>query len=539
MTQFFSCIKSALAVTMLCGAATAMAAETYDLGVLEPGVEYEFPGMTDVIGEYTPTQSGLVRFLYTRADLLLYTSPAHEDNSLVASDFNYVEGKKLRSYPDLVEGQTYYLYGYPMDHGTLMITEGSTELEVTSISPTLKEDEYFSVSSNYTVEMAFNTPVTATNALLIVGEEKTPVNYMVSGVYVTVDVANAIMDMYHNGTLRKGDEVTIRLVGVADFFDKNNKYGGNGKLETTFVVDGKPGELVKVVNADLNNAGNPFLSYYAPGNPAGIISFEFDAPLAADGSSANISYGNPDNAEVGVYVEQIPGVNEGNTASFDFCGKLRRPIDMLPLSTAETQPSELFIAFANIFTEDGQRIYTGKESNPSSIPVSFRIVTLQYNLASDFMPGRGSALSAGDDMEIWVMNGKYLTASGIEFKYTENGDAATLVVPMAEVNAEEDPTNNDDMVYTFKVPEINVDVDSSVVVTFADAICADGLDHSAELTGEFGYNTTAVETIGSAEAETVTVYNAAGICVLRNAGRDALATLPAGLYIVNGKKLIL
>ena len=39
-----------------------------------------------------------------------------------------------------------------------------------------------------------------------------------------------------------------------------------------------------------------------------------------------------------------------------------------------------------------------------------------------------------------------------------------------------------------------------------------------------------------AEPETVNVYNLQGICVLRNADKAAVNNLPAGLYIVNGKK---
>lgn len=41
-----------------------------------------------------------------------------------------------------------------------------------------------------------------------------------------------------------------------------------------------------------------------------------------------------------------------------------------------------------------------------------------------------------------------------------------------------------------------------------------------------------------AEPETITVYNLQGICVLRNAERSELNNLPAGLYIVNGKKVL-
>jgi hypothetical protein len=38
---------------------------------------------------------------------------------------------------------------------------------------------------------------------------------------------------------------------------------------------------------------------------------------------------------------------------------------------------------------------------------------------------------------------------------------------------------------------------------------------------------------------TYTVYNVAGVCLLKNADADAIASLPAGLYVINGKKILL
>ncbi len=51
---------------------------------------------------------------------------------------------------------------------------------------------------------------------------------------------------------------------------------------------------------------------------------------------------------------------------------------------------------------------------------------------------------------------------------------------------------------------------------------------------------TGVEAISANSADdAVTVYNLQGNCLLRNADKSALSTLPAGLYIVNGRKSLL
>lgn len=541
MTRFLSCIKTAVvAAAMGGGALAAQAADPVDFGTLVPGETYSFPAYTEVSGEYTPSVTGPVRIFYSTSLLALYTSPDHSSESQVNASHSYVDGGQMMSYTELTAGTTYYLYSnMTLMDGTFKIMEGKTDLEVTRVSPDLKDDELFSVSSNYTIDVGFNTPVTLSNALLIVNGTSKKVTYTVTNSSVSCDVATPIMDMYHDGLLKEGDTMTLRLVRVADALDENNRYGDNGKLEIDFKMAAKPAELVEIINASQSDVNNPFMSYYATGDEAGIISFVFDEPLAKDGSVAKITYGDADNIEVGIYVEEVPGVNTGNTAAFNFCGKLRRPIDMLPASTSATQPSNLHILFSNIRTEDGQRVYTARMANPSGYSMSFRITTLQYTISSDFTPGRGSKLKAGQEMEIWVMNGAYIHSSGIRFDYVENGDQASITVPMSQVKVETDPISDTDMIYTFAVPALNADEDTPVTVTFADAECADGLDHSKELTAEFGYDTTGVENIAADSADdSVTVFNAAGVCVLRNADRSQLLSLPGGLYIVNGKKHI-
>ncbi|MDE5877265.1 MAG: hypothetical protein K2H47_07205 [Muribaculaceae bacterium] len=52
-------------------------------------------------------------------------------------------------------------------------------------------------------------------------------------------------------------------------------------------------------------------------------------------------------------------------------------------------------------------------------------------------------------------------------------------------------------------------------------------------------NLTGIEKIGLTENETLDVYTITGVRVGRNLDRESLKTLPAGLYIVNGKKVML
>lgn len=541
--MFMNILSTSIRTTLTClaisGAAFVANADIIDLGVLEPGVTYEFPQYETVYGEYIPSVSGPVKFLYSTSPLTLYSSKDLSEQSLVSFTHSYVETGQMYTY-QLEAGETYYLYSaLTMDAGTLKIQEGKMEVELIGVSPNLSDGEMFSVSSNYIIDLSFNTPVNIGNVLLIAGDEKSRITAKTENTYVTCNVADAIMDFYNRGVLKKGDVMTLRVMNVTDAYDNENKYNDNGKLEVDFVMNAKPAQLIEVVNATMGLADNPFNSYYLTGDEAATISFVFDEELSTEKTpTASISYGNSDNIDVGMYKEDVIGKNEGNTADFDFSGKLRRPIDMLPASTAETQPEFLGIVFYDIYSADGQRVYTGSQSNPTGYSMSFKLNVVQYTIATDYTPGRGSILTPGSTMEIWVMNGAFISSSGINLSYVSNGEVATTTIPMADVKVEEDPLAPEDLIYTFTIPNINVDPDTKVTITFADVECGDGLDHSGELTAQFGFQTSGVGNIFSEIDDTMTVYNSAGICVMNNVPHTELDKLPKGLYIVNGKKIV-
>ena len=51
-------------------------------------------------------------------------------------------------------------------------------------------------------------------------------------------------------------------------------------------------------------------------------------------------------------------------------------------------------------------------------------------------------------------------------------------------------------------------------------------------------NTNSIESIAGNEATDNNVYNLQGILVIKNASAEQINALPAGLYIVNGKKVV-
>ena len=138
------------------------------------------------------------------------------------------------------------------------------------------------------------------------------------------------------------------------------------------------------------------------------------------------------------------------------------------------------------------------------------------------------------------MNGDKLNFSGIRFDYILNNEQCEHIIPVEDIKIEADSMSDDAMLYTFNVPAINIDPDSKVTVSLADLECADGLDHNNDVMAEFSYKTSGVEEIeGDALKGSFDIYDIAGVAVMRGATRNDLRNLKKGIYIINGKKVII
>lgn len=526
----------------------AAVAETVDLGPLSPEVTYEIPEFKEVIATFTPSVTGPVKFLWSANPLTLYSGSEHSESQIVDGSHSYTQNGQLMSYSSLEAGHTYYIYSaMTIMKGTLIIREGDTELELLYTYPSLDPEAYnyygghFSVSKNYRIGLDFNYPVTVGNCLIIAGDERVRVTPVVSNALVSFDVNDVIMGLYRDGFIKEGDTMTLRLLQVKDALNPDNKYGGNGRLELEFVMAAKPAELIETKGYSAKVSDNPLMSYYLEGDPDAMMQLVFDRDIdAAEVPVAQISYGNPDNLDLGIYHEYIDGVVDGSVVSFDFSGKLRRRIDMIPGADVSLLPYTFFVSYANIFTSDSQMAYTGMISNPTGFTASYLINELQYTVAADFLPARGSVLSPGDSMEIWVMNGSKIVFDNISIDYVENGAAKTVEVAKSDIEAIVDPDSlgGEDMLFNFTLPEFTADNGSALTIYMAGLRCADGLDHSADVRGNFYAGSNAVGAIAADDAAPADVFDVAGNRVLRDASRADINALEKGIYIFKGRKII-
>lgn len=523
-------------------------AEMVDLGSLEPGVTYSFPQYKGVKANYTPTQSGPVRFLWTCSPLTLYSSPDHNEESIVGGQHAYTQNGQLMSYSYLEAGHTYYIYAEMcIMSGELVITEGDSEIKLVHSEPCLNEDDAdyyggaFSISKNYRIYLDFNIPVTVGNCLLIAGEEREKVNPFVNGTNVSFDVNDVIMNFYRSGAIAKGSKLTLRVLQVKDASNDENKYGESGRLELEFTMADKPAEVVDTEGFSFKSVSNPFCSYYLPGDESGVMKLIFDRTISSGVvPQADVTYGNPDNLDLGIHRETIYGTVNDSVVAFDFTGKLRRRIDMIPEGDPAQLPTAFYVSYNNIYTEDGQRAYTGAISNPTGFAASYIINELQYTIAADFVPARGTALKPGDAFEIWVMNGSQIQYEDICIDYMENGESKTIAVGKENITETIDSfsASGNDMLYNFTTPEFNADPESEVAVYMKGLICADGLDHSDDVRGNFKSATSGVAGIEADENGVSDVYDITGKRVLKSATRSQISGLDKGIYIVDGKKMV-
>lgn len=543
VTNLLNDIKR-VAVCMSVAAVTAFgaqAAETVDLGELANGIPAEYPGgNSSVKAQFTVPEDGPVRVTCTGTTLYGYDSPEYGADHELQYEHSYVNGKPMRTY-DCKAGDVIYFYNsFVMDAGTITVQSGEVKLELLSTSPSADPDAsdyyggHYSISKDYRVQFSFNLPIAVDEAKMTVNGHTQALSLDMSPTTVDVTVSPGLMAWYKSGLLKKGDVLTLQLLGVHEKGNADNKVNGDGVATVEFVMDGEPIELVSTKNTPLSGVDN-LLSYYVPGNPASLVQLTFSGDLEPEKKpQARFIYGDMDNIDAGMYYEDIEGTVDGRTATFDLAGKLRRPQDMLPLLT---DPLDyITLKCHGIYGTDGQWAYTGQLANPNNYMFNYKLQILQYNVVADFTPSASKGIAEGDELEIFVMEGDKIEYSGVNFAYTASGKDEVVTLPKDKL--ETSMENATDLVIVCAVPALpGIDADSAVTVSLADMTCADGLDHSEAVTAVYKDYTSGLEGV-SAEGMAADVYNAQGVLVLKAASRADMRALPAGLYIAAGRKFI-
>lgn len=512
------------AVSLLASAANAQ--NSVDWGEVVPGEVYSYQAMTPVQGYYTPVESGAMRCFIIGDVVHVYADEAHE--SLIQHEQFYYGPGGEKVYIYTVEaGKTIYFYNaFPMNDGTFRLSVGKEEITLQEIYPSPDEDP-LSLSINYRASYIFSIPVKVSKCTLSVNDEKAELTPDVFDSTVRLNWFATLRQWYREGKIAAGDVLTVKITGIRDVNDSQNRpdFGeGPGKLVVNYTMAGTPAELIRQSGTP-DSGVTEMKTYYLPDGEEGLVQLTFSSDIdPACVPIAEIKYGDQDNIELGLYIENLPVYVDGPTLTVDLRGVSRFPEEMVPGLTP--QPT-ISLSVYNIKSVDGQYVLTGNIASPYSFGYSYRLVSVVYSIAADWMPAAGSELIPGTEMEIWVLNGQQIAFDSVDFAYVKDGVPAVVSVPYSDLRVEKDSA--DALLYYLQAPAMEADPDSEITVTFGGLICADGLDHSSDIFVRYKASVAAVDEVQMA-GEDAPVYDLTGRRVL---------TPSKGIYISNGKKLII
>lgn len=446
-------------------------AQEVDLGELELGKEYELTIYKPCKATFTAPETGTIVASCTRSywpEPYLdpeYTKPVPYTHSYTSNgsiwEFKVEAGVKY-----------YFYHDFLFDSGTFSIDYAATEVKRKSMNPEM--DSTLDIGGVGQVHIEYNMNVSVSDITLAVGDKVlgTGVAYL-SGRNVSIPFKGEnpeeldLIGLIRNGSVKSGDVLEFSFL-VTSLNDPSLTL----EEKLTFVC---PEMLVQLLST---NGLAEFLSYWFPGEDAGMLKLNFDAPLyqETDGksvASATIQYGNPESdVEGDCYVAQIPTRIEGNTLVIDFTGVRRRASDML---SSGNSYETILVKIDNVKDDKGRYVHTGGKGALGSFSFEFPYKMVEAEAVYEFTPASGTDLSAtSGDIELWVQNRSYIRFDGVAYSYknTEGVDVVE-VKPLAELNPEVDEYG--DMILMIPV-EGELRTKDNLKISLANLMFADGVE---------------------------------------------------------------
>ncbi|MDE6655143.1 MAG: hypothetical protein K2K37_12245 [Muribaculaceae bacterium] len=358
-------------------------------------------------------------------------------------------------------GKTYKISaGFVMSDGQVSFQmEGDMGLSLVSASP----EEGSELTITTVVDLKFNTDVTCSSAYLAVDGEQLPISKRSSLLNtLSFDISNAMTSLYDSGKISKDGGDAVKLV-ITDMQTVSGiKYGEDGVFEINYVAAPRQVDLVSY------NIPLPIKSYYAPGDPAGILTFSFDSPVKDDDVNLTIFYGEK-GWEGDFYYETIPAQVNGAVVTVDLTGKLRDINSYVSVSNPSIE-----LKLNNIYSLDSRPAVGNSESNFAaySFLVGFENIDAE-DVACEFIPATGSSLAGVNEIEIWFNKSGIFTYDGVEFLYNDGGAEKSVVVAKADLDIQ---TEGDETTIHVAVPEV-VKGMKGITVRLHDLVSTDGYNH--------------------------------------------------------------
>ena len=494
-----------------------------DFGEMELDKEYAIKAdFNDYKGYFVAKESGMLSATASFGCLLL---PYNDEAGTSQPNYDQVyldngEGFTL----NVEKGKTYYLFlGFSMSEGTFKMSM-SKDNTIKFVKAFPADQSVFDLSEGGLVSVQFNKPVSIGSAMISCNQTLTEVEYTLQSENIVFDLKNRIYDLMKNGNLKAGDQFGLVLDGVHAEGDEKAILGEDGTLVLTYTLAEIPVSLDSTIHVE----NNPFLSYWMENDSTGILTLVFDGELQSSkeresAGVAVISCGDLEAGVGGYYQEEVPYTVNGKELTLNLTNKLRRHSDML---SAEMPIEIITIKVKDIRGANGKLAYFPGKGGLGSYTFDMPYKEVKADPSSEFTPGDGSQLTDVEAIEIWVSDYKTIQHDGVLFTFGKD----SVVVKDFDIKADAD--FEDAYILNVKVPAEVKAASGEVTVSFLNLKCIDGLDHSQDLTVTYA-QATGIQDILSDQ-------NPAGIYQLNGVKVEGktLRQLPNGLYIVNGRKII-
>lgn len=565
-----------LMALLILGAGSAFAAaadkDEIDYGVLELNKTYNMKDSYYYHGTFTPTEDGYLHVYSTGTSSICAfkewlgtakATMASSENTFVRLQIRLKDNFCYNYELPVKKGVTYYMCGNTKVGDNINVTLKMEPKTIEYLGASVKEGDKVSPTGGSTVSFSFNRPVVATSAAIVYGDnQETSVSPRSSSYACTVstDVKDAFIKLANAGSIKTGDEVTIVLKGVKE--DPDDVQEGDepivyGDVSIKVTVGDMPAMLL---NATMDgvpvNANTKFMTYYAPGT--GVLVLNYSKELSDDTASAQLTFGDFDEADNGGYYKEEDGDEgcftmkvEGKQVILDFSGKRRTVNDMVTSTESKrgVDFSVINLTISNLRDASGVRVNSNGSTTTGRYNATFSLDVPTANVASEFTPANGASIKNVNNIEIWIQDEQSLSYQGVSFSYNkqENGIEVKadddelvdvveeIVVSKDQITRENDPDDEGSVILTVPVPA-DVKDKKNVTVALYKVTCVDGKDYSKIVAAEYNpADATGISNISLDENKAVKVYNLNGQLVSEGKSFGGLK----GVYIVNGKKVVL
>lgn len=467
--------------------------------VLKGGEQYDVSGhvFKDLYASFTAPSDGVLTLSLSGTDLLnQYTDNTY--TTLVEPRLNYVNNSCEL---EMKAGDTYYFgRSFLLNANSISVEFGKegAALELKGVSPAEGETLY---ATHANVSFSFNREVSYEEATLTVGDKTQKIEPVSVGTSVLFDLGDIMMQMYEEGSLKKGDDMVIALKGMRNATKSAEIFGKDGTCSVTLKAGAKPVSLVASVNTP-GNGMDVFKSYIMSGKQ-GMVQLQFDGPLdTSKKPTATLTYGDVE-AENGFYQEALDVQFFGdNMVAVKVHSKLRRHKDMLP-DYSGAAFEQIALKVGGLYSADGQMIYSGLQGSVGACSFQYPYEEVKADIAVAFDDLENSESIDGlDALTIWVQGDEYVRYDGVKFDFVVNGQTESVVVK--DIEKTEDAENEGASILKVAVPSHAADAGSKVTVSFVGLEAVDGLDYSGDFTAEFtteGMTVEAMKVISSTPAD--------------------------------------